>query len=97
MKAHEIRNTTGNVIYETEAESFKAALEQGARDDVSFNYADLTNADLAGADLTGAKLRGADLPAAKLAGADLTGADLTDAALAGADLAGCGAGLVTGG
>ena len=42
MKTHEIKNTTGNVIYESGAESFKAALEQGVRNDVNFNGADMS-------------------------------------------------------
>ena len=66
----EIRSRyTNEVIYECEAESLRAALEECAR--LGRN---LAGAYLAGADLAGAYLAGADLYGANLAGANLDGA-----------------------
>jgi hypothetical protein len=103
-----IKNITGNVMFEVEAETVLKAVEQKHADLCYANlcyanlcyanlcYADLCYADLRSADLYGADLRGADLYGANLCGADLYGANLRGADLHGANLHGanlCGANL----
>jgi hypothetical protein len=88
---------TGNVLFETEAASLKAAVEKAVEAKVSLaraylagaNLADanLARAYLAGANLADANLADANLADANLAGAYLADANLADANLAGADLA----------
>jgi uncharacterized protein YjbI with pentapeptide repeats len=51
-----------------------------------FNWANLTNVEMANANLSGASFHRANLPKASLSGANLTGAKLTRADLTGADL-----------
>jgi hypothetical protein len=80
--------TTGEVIYSTEAESLREAVEKAVRSNVSLQGAYLRHADLRGANLQGANLQRAYLLGADLQGADLRGADLLGADLQGADLRG---------
>ena len=84
MKTFKIRRRwTDEVLFETEAASFRhailIAIEKGAN---------LADAYLAGANLAGAYLAGANLADANLADAYLADANLADANLAGANLAG---------
>jgi len=79
---------TGKIIYQGEAESFRALVVAAVGAGANLARAYLAGADLAGADLTRADLTRADLTGANLAGADLTRADLTRADLTGANLAG---------
>jgi uncharacterized protein YjbI with pentapeptide repeats len=78
----------GHVIYECEAESVRAAVEQAVRNGINLNGADLHGEDLRGAYLRGAYLRGANLRGADLSGAYLSGANLSGAYLRGANLSG---------
>jgi hypothetical protein len=80
--------TTGEVIYSTEAESLREAVEKAVRSNVSLQGADLRGADLRGADLREANLRRADLRSANLRGAYLQGAHLQYADLRSANLRG---------
>ncbi len=80
---HEIKNRyTGNIIYQAEAENFKALVEAAVKAKANLRGADLYGADLYGADLRGADLSVADLRVADLSGADLSGADLSEANIA---------------
>ena len=77
---------TGNIIFESEKETYKEAVIEA-----NLRGADLREADLSGANLSGANLREADLSGANLSGAnlreaDLSGADLREADLSEADL-----------
>ncbi len=83
-----IRNRWNNeVIYECEADSLRAAVEECAKLGKPLAGAHLAGANLAGAHLAGASLAGAYLSDANLAGAHLAGANLAGAHLAGANLA----------
>ena len=94
MPKFEITNRwTGAIIYQDEAESFKALVEAAVKTranltDANLARANLTGANLARANLAGAYLAHANLAGAYLARADLAGADLARANLAGAYLAG---------
>ena len=83
-----IKSISGIVIYESNQETIKKAIEDAVVKKVNLTGADLTSADLRSAYLTGAYLTGADLRDADLTGADLTYANLTGAYLTGADLTG---------
>jgi hypothetical protein len=85
---YEIKNISGEVIYTTEADSLKVAIEEAVKEGKSLEDAYLSGAYLSGADLRGADLRGADLRGADLYGANLIRADLRGAYLRGADLYG---------
>ncbi len=83
----QINNTSGEVIYTSEAAtSLKAALEEAAATAMCLARAKLQNEDLAGAYLRNANLQGAALGSAYLQSADLVGADLYGANLQNADL-----------
>ena len=90
MPKFEITNRwTGAIIYQDEAESFKALVEAAVKTranltDANLARANLTDANLARAYLAHANLAGAYLARADLARADLTDANLTDANLTGA-------------
>jgi hypothetical protein len=73
----------GRTLYECEADTMLATLQQAVNEG-----ANLYGADLSGADLSDAYLRGANLYGAYLRGAYLRGADLSGADLSGADLSG---------
>ena len=90
----EIKNRwSGEIIYQDEAESFKALILSAIKAGANLSGADLWSANLRSADLWSANLRSADLRSANLSGADLSGAnlrsaDLRDANLRSADLQG---------
>jgi uncharacterized protein YjbI with pentapeptide repeats len=98
MKYEIKHRVTGAVLFSTEAESLRAAVEAAVKaganlEDANLEGADLENANLARANLARANLARAnlaraDLENASLAGADLARADLAHAYLAGADLEG---------
>lgn len=93
MKIQIKKNFSLKVLFETEAESMKEALEKAVKQRVDLRDANLRGAYLVGAYLGGAYLRGADLRGANLRGAylegaDLRGADLRVAYLRGSDLGG---------
>ena len=71
MKIQIKRNITGEVLYETEANSLKRAVELAISVNAYLSYADLSGADLRDADLRDADLSGADLRDADLRDADL--------------------------
>ena len=73
----------GSVLYESEKETVKEAVEEAVGSGAYLSGAYLSGADLSEADLSGAYLREADL-----SGADLSGAYLREAYLSGADLSG---------
>jgi Pentapeptide repeats (8 copies) len=79
---------SGNVMFEIDAETMRAALEQKVKERANLSGANLSGAHLGGADLSMADLRGADLRGADLRGADLRGANLRGANLRGANLSG---------
>jgi hypothetical protein len=88
-----IKSISGIVIYESNQDTIKKAIEDAVFKKVNLTGADLTDANLTGADLTDANLtraylRSADLTRAYLRSADLKGAYLTGAYLTGADLTG---------
>jgi hypothetical protein len=74
---------TNSVLFQSERDSWRAAVEAALK-----SGADLYGANLYGANLYGAKLSGADLSGANLSGANLSGANLYGAKLSGADLYG---------
>ena len=74
---------TGNIIFESEKETYKEAVIEA-----NLRGADLREADLSGANLSGANLREADLSGADLREADLSEADLSEANLIEANLRG---------
>jgi uncharacterized protein YjbI with pentapeptide repeats len=90
----EIHNRyTGDVMFEVEAETLRAAVEQKVKETANLSRANLSGANLSGANLSGANLSRADLSGAtlswaNLSWADLSGADLSGATLFGADLSG---------
>jgi hypothetical protein len=87
MPKSEIKNRwTGAVIYQDEAESFRALILAAIKSGADLRSADLRSANLRSANLSGADLRGADLRAADLSGANLRGADLRSADLRSANL-----------
>ena len=72
MQKFEIKNRwDGTIIYQDEAESFKALVQSAVK-----SRADLSGANLFWANLSGANLSGANLSGANLYGANLSGADL---------------------
>jgi len=73
----------GRTLYECEADTMLAALQQAVK-----SGADLCGADLCGANLRGAYLCRANLDGANLDGANLDGANLDGAYLRGANLDG---------
>jgi len=77
---------SGRILFETEAETLKDAVEEAVTLQVNLIDADLRKADLGGAWLAQAELSCADLSGANLFGAILHGAYLTGARLCNADL-----------
>ena len=88
MKYEIINRWTGAIIYQDEAESFKALVEAAVMSGASLDRASLDGASLDGASLDGASLVGARLVGARLVGASLVGASLVGARLVGASLVG---------
>ena len=83
----EIKNRwSGEIIYQDEAESFKALILSAIKAGANLSGADLWSANLRSADLWSANLRSADLRSANLSGADLWDANLRSADLQGANL-----------
>ena len=78
----------GRTLYECEADTMPAALQQAVKEGADLYGANLRGAVLYGANLRGANLRGANLRGANLYGANLRGANLSGANLYGADLRG---------
>ena len=76
------------VLFETEADTLKLAVEAAVRGGVDLSYANLSNANLCGANLYDANLSGANLGGANLRGVNLCDADLCGANLSGANLSG---------
>ena len=83
---YEIKNTSGAVIFATDAASLRDAVAAALSAGADLSLADLRRADLSGANLGGADLSGAGLSGAYLSGANLSGAYLRDAYLINADL-----------
>jgi uncharacterized protein DUF5758/pentapeptide repeat protein len=77
---------SGRVLFETEAETLKDAVEEAVTLQVSLTCADLRNADLGGAWLAQAELSNADLSGANLFKAILWRAALTGARFCNVDL-----------
>ncbi len=77
-----------NIIFETDADSLKIAVEIAVKSGADLYGANLYGANLSGANLSGADLYGADLSGANLSGANLSGANLYGANLYGANLYG---------
>src|SRR5271157_5776816 len=85
----EIKNRwSGQIIYQDEAESFKALVIVAIKSGADLRGADLHGANLRGADLHGADLRGANLHGVNLHGANLRGVNLYGVDLHGANLHG---------
>jgi uncharacterized protein YjbI with pentapeptide repeats len=86
---YEIKNRwDGKIIYQDEAESFRALVEAAVKYRANLYGANLYGANLSGADLSGANLSGADLSGANLSRANLSGANLYGANLSRANLYG---------
>jgi hypothetical protein len=79
---------TSAVLFQSECDSWRAAVEAALKSGADLSGADLSRANLSGAKLFGANLSGANLSGADLSGADLYGANLSGAKLYGADLSG---------
>ena len=86
-----IYDTEGELLYESDAETMRGAVEEAVRGGADLTRATLYGANLAAANLAAvhfadANLYGADLTGANLVGANLVGAYLTRATLYGANL-----------
>ena len=77
---------TSEILFSTEAKTFKSAINIAIKSGANLSEADLSKADLSWADLSWADLSGANLSGADLSGADLSGANLSGANLSGANL-----------
>jgi len=77
---------SSRVLFETEAETLKDALEEAIALQVDLSCADLRNADLGGAFLDGAQLSNADFSGASLFGATLDRATLIGTRFCGVDM-----------
>mgnify|MGYP001597117813 CR=1 FL=1 len=77
---------TEKVIYETEAETLKEAVEKAVKEKANLSEANLSKACLSGAYLSGANFSGANLSETDLFRANLSGVDLSKANLTGAYL-----------
>ena len=77
---------TANILFETEADTIKAAVNLAIEKKINLSRANLSGANLRSAYLSGANLRSAYLSDANLSGADLSRANLSDADLSDADL-----------
>ena len=87
MAKLDIKNRyTGEIIYQAEAESFKALVEAAVKAKTDLSEADLSGAYLSEANLSGANLSRANLSGANLSRADLSGAYLSEANLSRANL-----------
>jgi hypothetical protein len=75
-----------SVLFETEADSFRLAIEKAISEKRNLRSADLRSADLSSANLSSADLSSANLSYANLRSADLRYADLSSANLSSADL-----------
>jgi hypothetical protein len=83
----EIKNRfNAEVVFSTEAQSFKIAVELAVKAGANLRSADLSSADLSSADLSSADLSSADLRYANLHSANLRSANLSSADLRSADL-----------
>ena len=85
---------SGNILFASDLETMREAVQDAVRQKAFLGGADLRGADLRGANLTGAHLGGADLRRANLTGACLGGATLVEANLTGANLRGADLGEV---
>ena len=86
-KTIQIKNKYNDeVIYETEAETIKEAVERAVKEGRSLSKANLSEANLSEADLSKANLSEADLSEAYLSKAYLSKANLSEADLSEADL-----------
>jgi len=77
---------TSKIIYETEAETLKEAVEKAVKEKINLSNADLSEADLSNANLSDADLSKANLSNADLSEADLSNADLWKANLTNAKI-----------
>ncbi|MCK9521162.1 MAG: pentapeptide repeat-containing protein, partial [Dehalococcoidia bacterium] len=89
----QIKSIFGNLLYASDSENIKDAVEKAVKAnanlrDANLRGADLHDANLIGANLSGANLSGANLSGANLRDANLSDANLRDAYLSGADLRG---------
>ena len=76
----------GSVLHKGDFETIKELLEDGVKNGISFNYAELNNAQLYYAELNNAKLNYAELNDAELNNAELNNAQLNNAELNNAKL-----------
>ena len=82
----EIKKNDGTVLYQSNVNTIKLAVEEAIDKKINLSYADLRYADLRDANLRDADLRDANLRYADLRDANLRDADLRDANLRDADL-----------
>jgi hypothetical protein len=80
------RWNSNKILYQAEAESFRALILAAIKAGANLRGTDLSNADLSSADLRGTDLSNADLSSANLRGTDLSSANLSNADLSNADL-----------
>ena len=83
---YEIKNHDCKVLYQGEADSFLALIQEAVKVWADLSGANLSGANLSGANLSGANLSGANLSGANLSKANLFGANLFRANLSGANL-----------
>ena len=75
---YEVKDFTGKVLYQDEADSFLALIQAAVEVGANLSGANLSGANLSGANLSGANLSGAYL-SGNLSGANLSGANLSGA------------------
>ena len=85
-KKIEIKDINGDVIYTSNKETLKEAVEEAVKNEANLSGADLCEANLSRANLSEANLCEADLCEADLYRANLSGADLCKANLSRANL-----------
>jgi hypothetical protein len=83
-----ILDIDNNIIYESKTTTFKKAIEEATKSNISLNNANLVGTDLREANLVEANLYEVDLYGGDLTCVDLRGANLRDADLTGVDLYG---------
>src|SRR3990167_8731205 len=86
MKIEIKHKINGSVLFSTEAESWKIAVEEAVKSGANLRSANLSSADLRSADLSYANLSYANLSYANLSSANLSSANLSSANLRSANL-----------
>ena len=88
MKIEIKHRWTGSILFSTEAENIRDALQQALRSGSNLRGSDLRASDLSGSDLRASDLSGSDLSGSNLRGSDLRGSNLSGSDLRGSNLRG---------